>query len=265
MEVIPQKLYSIDGVLAHLAGEWPGSKHSHWNSSKRLLKPIDRKNIVQKGIKTFGVLAKSAELEYRPAFKIITEKLNSSNEETTPKRGKKYLKPNYSDPKTYPLKLLHGNVTIKPPEIRNRRQFAFRFDDFNNESSLEKLTGQKAKLPTLEARRNFLSAYSPGDKIYRNVEYSPDFFKEGGLIVGSTNKISYNKSSGKKLNLFYSSLDLGVKVLDQEKLWKNKELRESIECDNRYVCSLNLWEEDVLKPYLPPKDKNLGNVSAKKK
>lgn len=27
---------------------------------------------------------------------------------------------------------------------------------------------------------------SPGDKIYKHPDYTPDFFKEGGLITGST-------------------------------------------------------------------------------
>lgn len=32
-----------------------------------------------------------------------------------------------------------------------------------------------------------LPVASLGDKIYKNPEYAPDFFKEGGLIPGATN------------------------------------------------------------------------------
>ena len=44
MEIINQRIYTLDGVSACKAGEWPGNKSSHWNSSIKVLKPIQRKN-----------------------------------------------------------------------------------------------------------------------------------------------------------------------------------------------------------------------------
>jgi hypothetical protein len=260
---------SLDGVPIYKSGEWIGSKPSHWNTSKKILKPIEKRNDINRGIRTYKLENKSAELreiQYRPAFKILSEKLSSTHQENTPKRGKRLIKPNYTDPKTYPLKLLNKNIVIKPQEIRLKKQFQI---PISAETEVEKFTGQKIRLPTLDARRNYINLNSPGDKIYKNVEYSPGFFKNGGLIVGSTNVIKYKQSSGKKSDNFYDSLDLNKKTLDPEKLWKNREVKESLEFDSNYVSNLKVWEEDILKSYLPPKVKNdnidIRNNSPKKK
>ena len=49
---------------------------------------------------------------------------------------------------------------------------------------------------------------SLGDKIYKFPDYTPGFFKDGGLIVGSTNRArSKAQGSGKSID-FYSGLRL---------------------------------------------------------
>ena len=45
---------------------------------------------------------------------------------------------------------------------------------------------QKARIKTIEEARNGLPMASLGDKNYKNPDYTPGFFKEGGLVVGST-------------------------------------------------------------------------------
>ena len=45
---------------------------------------------------------------------------------------------------------------------------------------------QKLRIKSLYEQRNGLPMASLGDKIYRNPDYSTDFFKDGGLIAGST-------------------------------------------------------------------------------
>ena len=86
---------------------------------------------------------------------------------------------------------------------------------------------------------------NPGDKTYKCVENSPGFFKEGGLIVGSTNRMNYNKTTRKGDDNFYKTLDLGVKVLNDKKLWKSKIEKESLDMDKNYVTNLNKWEENT--------------------
>jgi len=46
-------------------------------------------------------------------------------------------------------------------------------------------------------RRNGYQEYSPGDKDYKEVVHSPNYFKTGGLITGST---GFHSLTMKKIN-----------------------------------------------------------------
>lgn len=46
--------------------------------------------------------------------------------------------------------------------------------------------GKKKRINTFYEMRNGMPVKSLGDKIYKAPDYKPGFFKEGGLIVGST-------------------------------------------------------------------------------
>ena len=83
-----------------------------------------------------------------------------------------------------------------------------------------------------------------GDKTYKVVDNSPDFFKDGGLIVGSTNRINYNKTTRRGEDNFYQTLDLDVKVLNENKIWNKKLENENLFVDKEYVKNLNQWEEN---------------------
>ena len=45
---------------------------------------------------------------------------------------------------------------------------------------------RKGRVSTIAGQRNGLPMTSLGDKNYKNPDYTPDFFKEGGLVAGST-------------------------------------------------------------------------------
>lgn len=55
-----------------------------------------------------------------------------------------------------------------------------------DEFCLEDKMQIKQRVGTIKDQRNGLPMVSCGDKIYKAVEYLPGFYKEGGLIVGST-------------------------------------------------------------------------------
>ena len=57
--------------------------------------------------------------------------------------------------------------------------------------------GQKIRINTLSEMRNGLPSHVPGDKNYKNPEYTPGFYKERGLIVGSSNRLQ-NAEVGKR-------------------------------------------------------------------
>ena len=112
--------------------------------------------------------------------------------------------------------------------------------------------------------RNSLKISSMGDKPYRNVEYMPKFFEAGGLIVGSTNSLNYQKTTSLKENNFYSSLDLTMKSLNPEKLWTNKVLKEESDFDNDYVKKISKWDKTVLSDFIPKIDKSKQVVANNK-
>jgi|Transcript_120 hypothetical protein len=55
------------------------------------------------------------------------------------------------------------------------------------ETELNKVMGSKKRISTIYETRNGLSMAALGDKNYKAPEYQPGFFREGGLIAGSTN------------------------------------------------------------------------------
>ena len=123
------------------------------------------------------------------------------------------------------------------------------------ETKVENIMTRKKRIFDLHQQRNGLVVFNPGDKLYRCVENSPDFFKLEGIVVGSTNQPHTKKTTKKSDDNFYETLDLKVKSLNPEKLWKSKVLRESIENDKNYVESLANWETNILNDGVPPKEK----------
>jgi len=112
--------------------------------------------------------------------------------------------------------------------------------------------------------RNGLPFEIPGDKMYKNPEYSPGFFKNGGLIVGSSNRIKYDKTVGKRGNNFYETLDLNVKTLDHHKNFENKEKQKDLDYQFNFVKNLDAWEDNILVDYYVSKS-DQKQPSTKKK
>lgn len=123
--------------------------------------------------------------------------------------------------------------------------------------------GPKARITNLSRMRNGYPSIAPGEKSYKNPEYSNDFFKEGGLIAGSTNVFKYNKTVSKKNFFFYETLDLNVKTLDPKKLWKNKQIQDVVDYDTNYVKMLKIWDKTVGKEILIPNAKTVEVISNK--
>jgi len=62
-----------------------------------------------------------------------------------------------------------------------------------NEVKPSKELGTKIRVETIYEKRNGLGMTSQGDKIYKHPDYAPDYFKEGGLAVGSSNSMFLTK------------------------------------------------------------------------
>jgi hypothetical protein len=249
ISIVPQRTLMLNGHPAFKAGEWPGILSSRFKGSKLILKQEDPRNLKRSfsGRRHF-ILKESVELPHRIQQKIFKER--EIVDDLNPKpRGRKFIEPDYSEPLLHERKILSLNVKIKEDEIRGKKH-VLHLDRTENETIVENQMTRKKRLSNLQAIRNGMQIISPGDKIYKNVDYSPGFFNLEGLVVGSTNTKKYKKSTTKKGDVFYDTLDLNVKSLNPEKLWTSKLLRESIECDSEYVKQLKLWESNFL-PQIP--------------
>ena len=67
---------------------------------------------------------------------------------------------------------------------------------------------QKSRIKSLVEQRNRMPMASLGDKNYKHPDYTPNFFKEGGLIAGSTNQLRMKSGGNGKAIDFYSGLKL---------------------------------------------------------
>ena len=250
---VPQKEYLIEGIPARTYGEWPGIKPNHWRGSLRVIHPNQTQKIFDRdsyvpllGRRHFSeVLSKEA--QFKPARKVFNEKKYQTNIEDKPCGLKKVNLPNSVTKIQFDKRHYEPRYGIEnDPEILHIRTYR---PDGNTrtivETPIEKEFGIKKKLWSLTERRNGMGLYVPGDKSYKASEHISNFFKEGGLIVGSTNVMNYNKTQSKKANNFYETLDLNMKTLDRAKIWKNKVKKEQLDYDSKYVKTLTEWEKNM--------------------
>lgn len=262
MDVVPQRISYIDGKPAHIAGEWPGIKSSKWNGSIRVLNQIraasfnnpnpalpvlGRRHFLPKYCKENQHFNTVKLIKYPPKQPKKTgvkqfiksdtliskinnnKKVNNINTKTNTEiicMNNTNIKDNYFDDKFMPRK-----------KYINKNKLAF-----SKEYNITEKLGSKKRLYNLEERRNFMPIISPGDKIYKNPEFSSDFFKLGELIPGSSNSINYKKNEKKGFSNFYTTINLTVKTLDDDKLWKNKVKNENLNFQINFVKNLNNWE-----------------------
>lgn len=95
--------------------------------------------------------------------------------------------------------------------------------------------------------RNGIPEYSGGDKIYKKPEHSTDFFKPGGLIVGSTNQAHLKSVGNPKVIDFYANLDLSKPRNTLGKTWKVAVEEERVTSEMSDVKALKEWEKTVLR------------------
>lgn len=271
LEVLKSPIYYYEGgVPAYKAGEWPGIKPNHFDRTRRCLKQI-RKNENFAKIKSKKILHKNLSSEYvfRPCIKRVDSYFeNIAKRNNNIRLGKRIfeqkslLQSLMLDRKPFIPPMLNisclrtkDNIStnnMKLPHIvfkkdislsRNYGKTPFSFSELTLESTMNK----KKKVISLDQRRNNYRGGNPGDKSYRYSECSPDFFKEGGLIVGSTNRIRITDNSNKLGNNIYLTMDLNKKILDTSKIWKNKILKEREKNESEYVSNLEKWEKLYVK------------------
>ena len=162
--------------------------------------------------------------------------------------GKKIL--NYSSRNIKPKDCLTSGCTVLPNILSEQKKNFLSNSQITATSlaeiNIEKIMNPKRRVFSLEQKRNFIKFRNPGDKNYRYVEETENFFKEGGLIVGSTNRFRRVNDFQKIKNNIYSTLDLRFKSLQPKKLWKYKIEKENEKNEYDYVNKLEEWEKEYL-------------------
>ena len=249
MEIVHQNVYTYDdGVPAYKSGEWPGSRPSHFTGSKLILKPIKHLE------REFSICnSKHFPPKYSEEFKFVKslKSVPSFIHEDIYKPQKRHLVPLSIEPiERFRSRNFHPKDQFYSTNIAPFLQRKIRVkQNIPNmtEYQVESVMNRKKRILSLGEKRNFMKTCKPGDKNYNCVENSPDYYKEGGLIPGSTNWINFRKTTRKGDDNFYQTLDLNIKVLDRNKLWTSKELIESLNKDKKYVEQLNNWDIKLFK------------------
>lgn len=262
IQYIPQKPYLINGELAYKSGEWLGSKGSHWNSSLKVLNHIrdasvlnpnpslpllGRRHFEEKRGKEMEEFSKKKLIKLEPKL----EKTSIKHILFKPKEEKEYKK----------IKISTPGKSNQEAKLFTHSKKKFKEKLYPDYKLIEQEFGTKRKINTVEERRNGLSVVIPGDNLFKNPEWTDNFFQKGGLVVGSTNRWNHNKTERKGNNNFYETIDLKIQTLDPNKLWNNKVKKEELDGQLNYVKSLNIWEESIfgkeqeeVKKEIKPKD-----------
>jgi len=112
-----------------------------------------------------------------------------------------------------------------------------------NEHALENDMGLKKRIEGFEGKRNELPYTSLGDKPYKYAEDSSNFFKEGGLIAGSSHpeKMEKKGAGNSKIVDYYATLDLSKATMKKGLTWKEKVKQEQLTEDKKAVNDLIAW------------------------
>lgn len=277
LEIISSPLYNLEnGEPAYKSGEWEGIKPNHFGRTRLLLKQIrdnDKPNSII--FKKRYIHKSSSEYVFKPSKKQVKSYLENIEKMRNLRTGRKKIDLNNFNN----IHKLYKISNINPKRRRPKDNFTsnsiilpiIKKDDNSNqkimsfssstEINIENMMNKKKRIYSLEQQRNYYKKINPGDKNYRYAEHSPDFFKEGGLIVGSTNKIRITDNFNKLRNNIYQTMDLNIKSLDANKLWKSKVKKEKEKSEEEYVSKLEQWE----KKYIKENNTANNNKNGKKK
>ena len=144
-----------------------------------------------------------------------------------PKSGVKHIdfKPIEGKGQPERLHIQPKNPSLQGPghevyDQKGLRPFEYANQKSTGEYNQEKVMTQKQRIKTLVEQRNGLPMSSLGDKNYKHPDYTPNFFKDGGLIAGSTNQLRMKSGGNGKAIDFYSGLKLDQGPLNpNRKTW----------------------------------------------
>ena len=110
------------------------------------------------------------------------------------------------------------------------------------EHGVESQMTRKQRVRTMQQQRNSIGCAALGDKVYKAVEYDPGFFREGGLISGSTNALRQRNSGGGKAVDYYSRLKLDGPLNKDSKNYEQVTREQNHKREVGDVKELRQWE-----------------------
>jgi hypothetical protein len=255
LKIIPSPLYKdSNGIPAYKSGEWPGIKPNHFERTRLMIKQLRKKlDYERKSSSRYIPEKRSNEYMFKPSLKLVKSYLENVRKQHQIDKGRKHefdclnkISDTYDNnlffTRNRKLEKIKSSSLILPKlkkEIKTRNLVLYRS---LSELNVEKAMTRKKRINSLEQQRNYYSIVNPGDKNYRYAECSENFFKEGGLIPGSTNILRYSENYNQIKNNIYEHMDLNVRSLDTDKIWNNKLERERKEREMRYVLNLENWD-----------------------
>ena len=264
LKIIPAPLYKDkDGIPAYKSGEWPGIKPNHFERTRLMVRQIRKNRDYERKLSYKHIPEKrSKEYNFRPSVKLVNSYLKSIKNNRYKNYIKKERKQNIDSFKSasdnYDDNIFFGKKRNKDKIIANhslilpKLRYPRIFKKINNFHSLSEinignLMNRKKRILSLEQQRNYYKLLNPGDKNYRYAEYSQDFFKEGELIPGSSNRTRISDNYNKIKNDIYKFMNLNVKSLDVNKIWNNKIKKEMEDNEIQYVTNLENWDNIHIK------------------
>ena len=261
LKIIPAPLYKDNnGIPAYKSGEWPGIKSNHFDRTRLMLRQIRKNPNYERKLSYRHIEEKpSKEYIFRPSLKLVKSYLENLKNQRQIIQGRKHdidFSKIISD--TYDNNLFFGHKRYKNsilanslilPKIKENKIKKRQINMIHSlsEINVERAMNRKKRINSLEQQRNFFKINNQGDKNYRYADCSENFFKEGGLIPGSTNKIRISENYNKIKNNIYEYMNLNVKSLDVDKIWDNKIKRERQEDEKQYVLNLENWDNMNIK------------------
>ena len=286
LKIIPAPLYKDkNGIPAYKSGEWPGIKPNHFERTRLMIKQIRKKlDYERKSSSRYIPEKRSKEYVFRPTVKLVNSYLQNikhqrkvNNKFKERKHDFESLKrnsDNYDDniffgKKRKKDKIISSYSLILPKLQPTPKHKKINFKHSLSELDVSHAMNRKKRILSLEMQRNYYKLLNPGDKNYRYADCSVDFFKEGGLIPGSSNRIRISDNYNKIKNNIYEFMNLNVKSLDVNKIWDNKIMKEMQDNEIVYVTNLENWDDKFINKIdkkNEEKDKNkTGNQNKKQK
>ena len=152
---------------------------------------------------------------------------------------------------TKPVYRIVGGTATEPCQLRRVQDVPSKEYDFHKSQ-----LGFKQRVPDLFRMRNQLSYASLGDKPYKVVESSPEFYKGGGLMAGSTN-VFRQPHQNRLCSYDFATIGSYEATNPARTRWAERRQHDAKHEDYEAVHALSQWEQTTLNevhPGLPAYD-----------